>query len=463
MNKRILALLFAFIIAVSSNLNIFAALKDVPPIEAETFILMERTTKKVLLEKDSDKRMYPASMTKILTTMLLLDYFDPSEIITMGKEVNDIPLDSSKAGHKPNEQISVENLVRALLIPSGNESGNVVAAAVYAKVNGAPAPSYKTAEAFFADLMNKKAQSVGAMNSNFVNPHGYHHDNHYSTARDMALISDAGLKYDLIKRVVAEDGFEGYGAGVEPSDTVNTQYYKWRSHNLLITGGEYCYPYSLGIKTGYTGPAGSCVTSYAIKNDIELMCVVMNASDTGRWVDSKNLFEYGYENYAFKPIFSDEVIIDEVGVSNQMLGTKETVALRPFKEYIGFYSDEEIPLIKKTVVLDESLLETNPKLLGTGETRLRAPIAKDAEVGSLIVTYQGKEVFRTPILSMEDIPERTLKSDIDHYFKKAISFIFSVDALLYWVLFIALILIIVIIIALISRRKRNSSGLRFRR
>ncbi len=436
-------------------------LSQKPAIEAITGILMERSTGRVIYNKDADARMYPASMTKILTAMLVLDNFSPDEIISMGREVNEVPIDSSKAGHKPGELISVENLIRALIIPSGNESGNVSAAATYTKQKGSAPPSYKEAERYFAQLMNEKAKSLGAVNSNFVNPHGYHDPEHYSTARDIAILSSASLNYPLLKQIIAEERFEGYGLGKEPEKDQLSQLYNWKSHNLLITSGDYYYPYAKGIKTGYTTPAGSCVASYAIKDGVELIGVIMKASDRGRWTDSISLLSYGYNNFSFKTVVQDTELIGEVSLSNQMLGQKELLPVYPMESYLGFYNDAELPFIEKRIEISPDLLETNSKLISQGEQKLLAPVSKGDAVGTVTLLFEGQEVFKTSLIASEDIGARSFKSDMAYYFKIALSFIFSVDALPYWIGFVALVLIIAIIVSLLSKRQRKS-GFRFK-
>ena len=129
--KGLLAMVLSLCIVVS--VTAFAAPSAPTDIAAVSAILMEKTTGNVLYEKDADKKIYPASMTKVLTSLILMDYFKPEDIITVGDEINDISLDSSKAGHVVGEQITAENLIRGLMIPSGNDSAAVVAASVVKK------------------------------------------------------------------------------------------------------------------------------------------------------------------------------------------------------------------------------------------------------------------------------------------------------------------------------------------
>ena len=207
-----------------------------PSVSAVSAILIDQATGKVLFSKEADKRMYPASTTKLLTALVTLDYLSPDEFVVAGDEINAIPYDSSKAYHILDETIKVENLIRGLIIPSGNETACIAAREVARRVSENEDIAYPDAERLFCRLMNEKAKYLGAVSTNFVNPHGYHNDNHYTTAHDMALISVEALNNPLIKQIVQEKEFIGNGAGVNPNLSWITQEYKWSTHNELQIG-----------------------------------------------------------------------------------------------------------------------------------------------------------------------------------------------------------------------------------
>ena len=184
-----------------------------PNVNAQSAILMEQGTGKVLYAKNERQRMYPASITKVLTAIVALEYLDPEEIVTTGTEVNAVPYDSSTAGHLVGESLKVENLIRGLFIPSGNETGCVAAAAVVKKAGYGESMAYGEIERIFSNILNEKARELGAMDTNFVNPHGYHDANHYTTAYDAALFCSAAMENELIRRIAGETEFYGNGAG----------------------------------------------------------------------------------------------------------------------------------------------------------------------------------------------------------------------------------------------------------
>ena len=175
-----------------------------PDVTASAAILIEESTGTILYEKNADQKMYPASMTKVLTALVALDHFKPEELIKVGSEINEVSLDSSKAGHVAGEMLTMKNAIRGLIIPSGNDSANVIAAAVARRAENNENLSFSQCEAVFTDLMNQKAEELGATNSHFANAHGYHADDHYTTGKDMALLSRAFMENKTLEEIANE-------------------------------------------------------------------------------------------------------------------------------------------------------------------------------------------------------------------------------------------------------------------
>lgn len=138
-----------------------------PTITAESALLIDQESGTILYEKNAKEKIYPASVTKIITALVVMDYLQPDEIITVGTEINEVTLDSSKAGHVLNEKLTVENALRGLLIPSGNDSANVLAAATARKAENDEDMSFAKCEAVFTDLMNKKSGRIGCSQQPF--------------------------------------------------------------------------------------------------------------------------------------------------------------------------------------------------------------------------------------------------------------------------------------------------------
>lgn len=451
--KKILFLIIAFILVM--NTIVFAETAP-PEVVAQSAILIEASTGKIIYEKEIHKHMFPASTTKILTALVTLDHFSPEALITVGSEINDISWDSSKAGHTKGETLSVENLIRGLIIPSGNDTANVLAAAVARKVKENENLPYAECETVFAELMNKKAKELGAVDSNFVNPHGYQDENHYTSAYDMALISKEALKNETIKKVAAEKSFSGNGIGdsLEKDSSLKTHDYNWTSHNSLITDGEYKYEYATGIKTGFTNEAGDCVSASAEKDGVQLIAVIYNSEDPNRWIDAKNLFEYGFNSYKFMDIQKANDVVGTISLSNhnRLNGdTLNVIVKEDVKEYI---TEENAGKIQKMIGYKPEMIAENKDETDKA-TYLKAPIAKDQELGTVSYQLDGKVLQTVSIYAANDVEKSTIISNIKYFFKNLASKILTLKGLAITAGIVAAVVIIVVIIKSILGRRNH--------
>lgn len=462
MKNSIKRFLFSFMVAVLMiNSVVFAT--EPPAVTAETAILIEVSTGKTLYSKDIHKKMFPASMTKILTALITLDYFSPDALITVGNEINEISWDSSKAGHIRGETLSVENLLRGLMIPSGNDSANVLAVAVAAKAKDNDSLSYEESEKVFAELMNKKAKELGCVDSNFVNPHGYQDTEHYTSAYDMALISKEALKNEVIKKIAAETSYSGSGAdnSLENSSSLKIREYNWKSHNSLITPGEYKYDYATGIKTGFTDEAGDCVSASAKKDDIQLIAVVFNSEDPNRWIDSKTLFEYGYNNFGFQTIQKSGEKIESVGLANHNRLHGDTVDVIIKEDVVGYLANDDIGKIEKVIEYNQDLIAEN-KDSSDKTIHLKAPLAKDTEVGTVTYKIDDEVIKETKLYTANDVEKRTILSSIKYTFKNIPSKILTKNGLITTAVIAVVIILLIIVIKSFKRRSRRGRKYKFK-
>ena len=430
----------------------FIMAEGAPNVTASAAILIEESTGTILYEKNADQKMYPASMTKVLTALVALDHFKPEELIKVGSEINEVSLDSSKAGHVAGETLTMKNAIRGLIIPSGNDSANVIAAAVARRAENNENLSFSQCEAVFTDLMNKKAEELGATNSHFANAHGYHADDHYTTGKDMALLSRAFMENKTLEEIANEKGFAGNGAdNMFTTDTsVKTQDYAWRSHNLLITDGEYNYGYASGIKTGFTDEAGDCVTAAAKKDGINLIAVIFHSEDPNRWLDAKNLFEYGFNNYVETTIAGADDAVAEAALTKHKKSEGDTLAVVLGEPLTTFLPADAADKLKVTVTYHDTYAETDKE----GNVTLRAPIEKVAEVGTASYEVDGKVVLEAPVFAGRDVAKGNIISTIGH----ALSNLFTLKGILTAVGIIVVIAVIIVIIKLIGSRRGKRRG-----
>lgn len=423
-----------------------------PEVTASAAILVEASTGTILYEKNADRKMYPASMTKMLTAMLVLDYFEPEELIQVGAEINEVSLDSSKAGHLYGETLTVKNLIRGLIIPSGNDSANVAAAIVARRAEDDDSLSFSRCEAIFTELMNEKAAALGAKNSHFANAHGYHAENHYTTAADLVLIAKAYMENDTLAEIADEKNFVGNGADnmFEKNADIKTQEYAWQSHNLLITGGEYSYEYASGIKTGFTDEAGDCVAASAEKDGVELLAVIFDSEDPGRWTDAKNLFEYGFNSYAKTTVVTAEEAVAQAALTKHKKSEGDTLDVVLGKDLVTYLPVGAADRLQAAVSYDETYAETDKE----GNVSLKAPIEKGAEVGTVTYTIDGKTVCEAPVYAGRDVSKGSIFSSIAYLFRN----IFSLKGILTIVVVLVVIAVVFLLLRLIGSRKNRRRG-----
>ena len=420
-----------------------------PDVTASAAILIEESTGTILYEKNADQKMYPASMTKVVTALVAMDYFKPEELIKVGTEINEVSLDSSKAGHQLGETLTMENAIRGLIIPSGNDSANVIAAAVAKRVKNDEDLSFSQCEVVFTDLMNKKAKELGATHSHFSNAHGYHEEDHYTTAADMALFSRAFMENKTLQEIANEKSFSGNGADglFADDDKVKTQDYAWGSHNLLITDGEYNYPYASGINTGFTDEAGDCVTAAAKKDGMNLIAVISHSEDPGRWLDAKNLFEYGFNQYEKVTVAKKGEAVAEAPLTKHKKSEGDTLPV-VFKTTTAVYLPEKAAdQLKVTVTYNDTYAVTDKK----GKVSLKAPIEKGAEVGVASCEVKGKEVLKAPVYAGREVSKGNIFSAIGHFFSN----LFTLKGLVTVVVIVIICAVIFLLIKLFGGRRRR--------
>lgn len=435
----------------------FVTADGAPDVVAASSILIEASTGTILFEKNPNQKMYPASMTKMLTALVAMDYFEPEELIQVGTEINEVSLDSSKAGHQVGETLTMKNAIRGLIIPSGNDSANVVAAAVARRTENDENLSFAKCEAVFTELMNQKAEELGATNSHFANAHGYHSENHYTTAHDLALIARAFMENETLAEIANEKSFSGNGADnmFESNENMKTQEYAWRSHNLLITDGEYNYPYATGIKTGFTDEAGNCVTASAEKDGVQLIAVIFNSEDPNRWLDAKNLFEYGFNGYQKVEIAKANAAIEEVPLTKHKKSEGDTLSVVFQEDMVTFLPASAANSLKATVTYNEAYAVTDKE----GNVSLKAPIAKGTEIGTVSYEVNGKTVLEAPVYAGRDVSKGTIFSSIAYFFKN----LFTLKGILTLVVILVVIAVVILVIKVISNRRysRRRGGYSF--
>ena len=276
------------------NENINKSTKDELNIYSESAILIEATTGKILYEKDMHGIKYPANTTKILTAIIAIENCDLNEKARASYDaVHSIKSGYSIANIQVGEEFTISELLDVMLIHSANEAANVIAEHISGSVSE------------FAELMNKKAREIGCLNSNFVNANGAHEDNHYSTAYDLAVIAKYCMQNQEFRKIV-----EKMECSLPATEIFNEPRIFRNTNSLMTRNSKYYYEYCNGIKTGFTTPAKNCLISSSNRYGFELISVILHAETTengqsARYLDTINLFEYGYKNYKKDEILAE--------------------------------------------------------------------------------------------------------------------------------------------------------------
>lgn len=261
-----------------------------PDIPAKAAILMEAESGEVLWEKNADLELPMASTTKIMTAVLTLENASLEEKVVVSEKASSIG--ESSAWLEKGEVLTVDQLLHALMVQSANDSA--VALAEY--VGG-------TEEAF-VEMMNRKAEALGAQHTRFVNPHGLDQNGHYTTARDLAVIAAYAMRNPVFRELVVSDGYQIPWPG-HPYNRVLV------NHNKFLK----MYPYATGVKTGYTERAGKCLVASAKKEDRELISVILNGGDS-YWEQTVRLMDYGFENFVRVEYAYAGQALAEIGVGD---------------------------------------------------------------------------------------------------------------------------------------------------
>ena len=336
---------------------------DAPETLSPSVILMEESTGTILYEKNMDEAHYPASITKIMTTLLALENGNLSDMVTFSDDaINNT--EGSGIARDYGEQMTLEQCLYGVMLESANECAYAVAEHVGGTVEN------------FVDMMNAKAKELGCTNTHFANPHGLQDENHYTTAHDMALIAQAAYQNETFRIIIGTKMYTIPPTNKHAEETVLRNH-----HDMLCTyhnaNRKYLYPYCVGGKTGYTATANSTLVTYAEKDGMTLICVVMDTQSPNQFIDTVNLFDYAFDNFQVLNVaendtdYSAETTVDNGNLNN----------IAPFVE------------------LDKDAVIVLPKTAEFSDTSSSVEYNdSDPEIaGSITYTYAGRNVGKADI------------------------------------------------------------------
>ncbi|OEF97250.1 hypothetical protein BHF71_03695 [Vulcanibacillus modesticaldus] len=297
-----------------------------PEVSAEGAVLIDVDSGRVLFEKNPDKKMRIASLTKIMTAIIAIENGNLNDLVTTSSNAHGV--EGSSIYLKKGEKLTLEDMLYGLILRSGNDAAVAIAEHIGGSIEG------------FAYLMNEKAAYLGMTNTHFVNPHGLDNKDHYSTPRDMAILTAYALKNPVFRKIVSTK------VKIAPSEGESWNR-RWINKNKLL----YRYKWADGVKTGYTKLARRCLASSATKDGVQLASITLNAPDD--WNDHIKLFEYGFNIYEHKKIVNKGEKIGKIRVGKKYY---ELMAVEDFSYPI---KAEEKELITKKVALIKNIQELN--------------------------------------------------------------------------------------------------------
>lgn len=383
---RFLSLLLAGLMALALTVPA-AALEDPQP-HARAVVIVDGDTGEVLYDFNARQRMYPASITKIMTSLVVLEAVDKGEIaldtpVTASAQAVNLPLGSSTADIKAGETLTIQQLLYCDLLPSGNDACNILAEALGGVTE-------------FAARMNAKAQELGMEDTHFTNPHGLHDPEHYTTAYDIYLMAHAAMDNETFRTIVRSPSYTIPATNMQPERTIYT------TNGLLgswyFTG--YLYSKAIGIKTGNTGEAGRCLASAAVDElGRTFYCVVLGSEmvtdengnrDYKHLSESKRLLEWAFDNFHRITLLNQDTedVLREVAVSLSDEG--DYVLAQPVGEISATMPSDYDPK-QAELIFD---LPTEP---------IEAPITAGDKLGTVTLKYDGVEYGTLDMVAADSV------------------------------------------------------------
>ncbi len=362
---RFINLLLLFVISFGAN-----AAQKIPDINATAFYLLDANTGRVITNKNENKELGPASITKIMTAYVLFSQIKQQRI-----KLNDLAYVSDDAAKKSGSkmfvkagsQVSIENLMRGMIVSSGNDASIAVAEHIAGS------------EDAFAELMNEYAIKLGMKHTNFVNATGWPDSAHYSSTKDIAILSFALIRdFPELYKIFGEKSFT---YGKSPRGKAITQ----ANRNGLLWRKSFKTD---GIKTGHTDDAGYCLAASATKDEMRLISVVMGTkSKKARVVESEKLLNFGFQRFRTKKLFNKGQVIQKVKVWK---GSESEVNAGSDRDLFATVEKIKINDVTSTIQINEPLI---------------APISKGQKLGKVVMMVGDEVVVEYPLIALIDVEE----------------------------------------------------------
>lgn len=409
-------------------------------VDAKAALLVDMDTDYIMYEQNAYEKVYPASTTKIVTAVLVLDAIEAGtlsldQIITAGDTAwQGLDSSSSNQNIQVGEEMSVEDLLYCLMVASANEAANILAVAIAGSIEN------------FVAMMNNRVAALGCTGTHFTNPDGMPNDDHYTTAYDLYLIAKDAMQYELFRTIVSTAEYY-----VPPTNMTSNQRHFFNTNGLLSNKkySGYYYEYCTGIKTGSTDAAGYCLVASAEKEGQTLISVVMgceNPKDESGNVDriqfseSARLLDWGFKNFSVHTILDATDPVAEVPVT-----------LSSESDYVSVIIDGTLEAQLPNDITQEDFQWTTDL-----PESVEAPIKAGDKLGTLTITLDGEPYGTVNLVAVNDVE----RSELLAAKQKISDVIHSWQFILIAVLVIVLILVLIIRAKIVARRRSRYGGRR---
>ncbi len=388
------------------------------------------TTGNVVVQKNVDDRLYPASLTKVMTVLLVLENTEPEdlddEVTAEYDDFNDMDANGSTAGIMVYETLTVNELLHCVMLSSANEACNILARYIGGSISN------------FVKMMNTRAEELGCENTHFYNTHGLHNEEHYSSAADLVKIIKECLKHEEFTNMC---GLSEYT--VPATNKSGERKLRTTNYLLVPTQSNYYYSYAKGIKTGFTTPAGACLASYAEKDGITYLSVMLggvrDADKTNHtMLDTKAVFEWAYSSIAEQDLLDTTTKVAEVPVN--LSWDTDFVSVVPEKNIRYLVpSDFDKETLTKDIRLEESV---------------DAPVEKGDVLGVMTVKCGDEVLGKVNLVAQSSVSQ----SKALYIFSRIEAFVDSIWFKVIIIGIVVLIILYIIIAVIFNRRSKRHSG-----
>lgn len=361
---------------------------------SETALLYNLDTKEIVYQKNAEEKRTPASLTKLMTMILVLEQFKDdlpamsSTYWSGGYECFDelYLTGASTADIRNGEKVSVKDLLYALILRSACEAANIIAVNMAGNL------------ASFADMMNLKAQQLGMTNTHFTNAHGLFWQDHYTTAVDLCKLIEYGMTLPMFTEIVCAPTYEMEATEYHEARTIS------HTNSMMMKGSEYYYEYAKGIKTGTLDESGRCLASLAYKDGYSYLLITMGAPQVDEegnnvmynMIDHKNIYEWAFSSFEYTTLIAGTEEIAEVPV--EYGEGVDYVIVRPEEEYSRIWNNRVSPdSVHRVIDLKQNVI---------------APIREGDELGSMELQYGGETLATVKLVATNDVARSRQKEMI---------------------------------------------------